>query len=166
MVARTGREAVAAHAGQSFDVILMDVQMPEMNGFEATAAIRLAEQDSPEYALVDLRLPGRSGLEIVRALRAIDLETKIVVLTGYGSIATALDAVRLGATNYISKPADVDDILTAFARGDATPSVPPAPNFTSRSIFSWPTISRSIRRLMLPISSRTSRVGLFGKMNG
>jgi two-component system, response regulator RegA len=107
-------------------------------------AIRLAEQDSPEYALVDLRLPGRSGLEIVRALRAIDPETKIVVLTGYGSIATALDAIRLGATNYISKPADVDDILTAFARGDGTPSVPPALNFTSPSLAraEWEHINR------------------------
>src|SRR5262245_32434829 len=81
-------------------------------GFEAHAAadydeaLALANTESPEYALVDLRLPGRSGLEIVRALRAIDSETKIVVLTGYGSIATAMDAVRLGATHYISKPAD------------------------------------------------------------
>lgn len=108
------------------------------------AAIALAEHDSPEYALVDLRLPGRSGLEIVRALRAIDPETKIVVLTGYGSIATALDAVRLGATNYISKPADVDDILTAFARGDEPPSVPPAPTFTSPSLAraEWEHINR------------------------
>ena len=60
----------------------------------------------------------------MRDLRAIDSETKIVVLTGYGSIATAMDAVRLGATNYISKPADVDDILLAFKRGDAEPTVP------------------------------------------
>jgi two-component system response regulator RegA len=107
-------------------------------------AIAIAEQDSPEYALVDLRLPGKSGLEIVRALRAIDPETKIVVLTGYGSIATALDAVRLGATNYISKPADVDDILTAFTRGDAPPSVPPTTNFTSPSLAraEWEHINR------------------------
>jgi len=108
------------------------------------AAVAIAERDSPEYALVDLRLPGRSGLEIVRRLRAIDPETKIVVLTGYGSIATALDAVRLGATNYISKPADVDDILTAFARGHAAPAVAPATTFTSPSLAraEWEHINR------------------------
>src|SRR5678816_2816847 len=103
-------------------------------GFEAHAAgdhdsaIELANKESPEYALVDLRLPGRSGLEIVRALRAIDPETKVVVLTGYGSIATAMDAVRLGATNYISKPADVDDILLAFRRSDSDAVVPADPD--------------------------------------
>jgi two-component system response regulator RegA len=93
-------------------------------GYEARTAssceeaIALAETDSPEYAVVDLRLPGRSGLEIVRALRAIDEGTKIVMLTGYGSIATAMEAVRLGALNYLSKPADADSILAAFNRGD------------------------------------------------
>jgi two-component system response regulator RegA len=93
-------------------------------GYEARTAasyeqaVALAESDSPEYAIVDLRLPGRSGLEIVKALKAIDSETKIVVLTGYGSIATAMEAVRLGAVNYLSKPADADGILQAFVRAD------------------------------------------------
>ncbi|HZO12331.1 MAG TPA: response regulator, partial [Polyangiaceae bacterium] len=71
------------------------------NAEEATKA---AEQDSPEMAVVDLRMPGSSGLELVRALKSIDASTKIVVLTGYGSIATAIDAVRLGATYYLAKP--------------------------------------------------------------
>ena len=119
-------------------------------GFEAHAAgdydeaIALANAESPEFALVDLRLPGRSGLEIVRALRAIDSETKIVVLTGYGSIATAMDAVRLGATNYISKPADVDDILMAFTRGEGEPTVPADPDYTAPSLAraEWEHINR------------------------
>jgi two-component system response regulator RegA len=107
-------------------------------------AVRVAERESPEYALVDLRLPGRSGIEIVRALKAIDAETRVVVLTGYGSIATAMDAVRLGAANYISKPADVDDILTAFVRGDAPPAVGPDATFTSPSLAraEWEHINR------------------------
>ena len=79
----------------------------------------LAEREMPEFAVVDLRLGGQSGLDVVRALHAIDAETKIVVLTGYGSIATAMEAVRLGATGYLSKPADADDILSAFTRGEA-----------------------------------------------
>lgn len=78
-----------------------------------------ARSDSPELALVDLRLPGASGLEVVRALVEIDPATNVVVLTGYGSIATALEAVRLGATHYLTKPVDVDEILAAFARKDA-----------------------------------------------
>ncbi len=78
----------------------------------------LARQDSPELAVVDLRMPGGSGLELVRDLKEIDPATKIVMLTGYGSIATAVDAVKLGATNYLPKPADADDILLAFQRGE------------------------------------------------
>ncbi|MFO0684175.1 MAG: response regulator transcription factor [Sandaracinus sp.] len=87
-------------------------------------ALALANAESPELALVDLRMPGGSGLELVRDLLAIDRSTNVVVLTGYGSIATALEAVRLGATHYLSKPADVDEILAAFARKDADPAEP------------------------------------------
>jgi two-component system response regulator RegA len=78
------------------------------------AAIAAATADSPELAVVDLRMPGSSGLDVVRELKAIDPATSIVVLTGYGSIATALQAVRLGATHYLTKPADADEILAAF----------------------------------------------------
>ncbi|MFW2387191.1 MAG: response regulator transcription factor [Polyangiales bacterium] len=97
----------------------------EERGYEAQpagdyeGAVAIAEQESTEYALVDLRMPGKSGLELVRELHRIDPATKIVVLTGYGSIATALEAVRLGATHYLTKPADVDEVLSAFDRGDA-----------------------------------------------
>ena len=63
-------------------------------------------------------MPGRSGLELVRDLKAHDPTTRIVVLTGYGSIATAMDAVRLGASHYLPKPADADDILAAFSRDE------------------------------------------------
>jgi two-component system response regulator RegA len=87
---------------------------------DPAAAVRLAETESPELALLDLRMPGGSGLELVRDLVRIDPQTNVVVLTGYGSIATALEAVRLGATHYLSKPADVDEILAAFARKHAS----------------------------------------------
>src|SRR5690348_17016317 len=72
-------------------------------GFEARTAdgydegMRAAREDAPEFAVVDLRMGGRSGLELVRDLKALDAETKIVMLTGYGSIATAIDAMKLGA---------------------------------------------------------------------
>ena len=91
---------------------------------DAASAIELARAESPELAVVDLRMPGGSGLDVVRELKAIDPTTNIVVLTGYGSIATALEAVHLGATHYLTKPADVDDILAAFARAHRQPGVP------------------------------------------
>jgi len=87
-------------------------------------AMALAQADSPEMAVVDLRMPGRSGLELIRDLKGLDAETKIVVLTGYGSIATTIDAMKLGAVYYLPKPADADDIVAAFARGDAPPLDP------------------------------------------
>lgn len=88
---------------------------------EGDAAIALAGADSPEYAVVDLRMPGKSGLEVVRELKALDASTKVFVLTGYGSIATAVEAMRLGAAGYVQKPADVDDLVSAFARSELPP---------------------------------------------
>lgn len=96
----------------------------EQRGYEAQqadgydSAIAIAQRESTEYAVVDLRMPGKSGLEVVRELHRIDPATKIVVLTGYGSIATALEAVRLGATHYLTKPADVDEVIASFDRGE------------------------------------------------
>ena len=87
---------------------------------DAAAAIAAPERDSPEMAVVDLRLPDASGLDVVRRLKAIDPATAIVVLTGYGSIATALESVRLGAAHYLTKPTDADRILAAFQHGLAS----------------------------------------------
>ncbi len=81
---------------------------------DAAEAVTLAEADSPELAVLDLRMPGDSGLDLLRRLMAIDPTTRVLMLTGYGSIATALEAVRLGAVHYLTKPADVDEILAAF----------------------------------------------------
>lgn len=89
-------------------------------------AITLAEEESPECALVDLRLGGQSGLEVVRRLHEIDPATRIVVLTGYGSIATALDALRSGAVHYLTKPAELDEIIAAFDHdGSPAKELPP-----------------------------------------
>jgi two-component system response regulator RegA len=98
-------------------------------------ARELAAQDPPELAVVDLRMPGRSGLELIRELKAIDPETKIVVLTAYGSIATTIDAMKLGAVYYLQKPADADDVLAAFQRSEA-----PTPGVTLE--FSAPSLER------------------------
>lgn len=80
-------------------------------------AMALAREESPEFAIVDLRMPGKQGgLELVKSLKEIDEATRILVLTGYGSISTAVDAIRLGAINFVPKPADADDLLAAFER--------------------------------------------------
>ncbi len=89
---------------------------------EAAAA---ATEESPELALVDLKLEQDNGLDVVKDLHAIDPTTRIVVLTGYGSIATALESVRLGAANYLTKPVDADQVLAAFEGRMVQPDVPP-----------------------------------------
>ena len=89
-------------------------------GFEAVgvadhaSALISARRESPELALVDLRLPGETGLAVIRDLKALDSATVIVVLTGYGSIATAVESMKLGAASYLTKPADADQIMAAF----------------------------------------------------
>ena len=126
-------------------------------------AVSLAGDDSPELAVVDLKMTGKSGLELVRALREIDPATKIVVLTGYGSIATAIDAVRLGATYYLSKPADADDIVRAFARGEAPPLDAPAEGeFRAPSLAraEWEHINRVLSDSGGNISEAARRLGI------
>jgi len=120
-------------------------------------ALAHARRDSPEFAVVDLRMPGPTGLELVRELRALDPATKIVVLTGYGSIATAVEAMRLGATNYLPKPADADDILAAFGgpSGTAIPTDPPSLARTE-----WEHINRVLSDCGGNVSEAARRLGL------
>lgn len=80
----------------------------------AAQALAAAREHAPGLAIVDLRLAGENGLDVVRALRPLDLTMFIIMLTGWGSIATALDAVRGGADHYMSKPVDADQIIAAF----------------------------------------------------
>ena len=82
-------------------------------------ALQAAQVEMPDLAVIDLRMPGPNGLELVRDLKRMSPHMRVLVLTGFGSIATAIEAVRLGATNYLPKPADADDILAAFQRGES-----------------------------------------------
>jgi len=88
-------------------------------------ALKCAETCSPEYAIIDLKLPGTSGLVLVEKLRAMDPGTRIVMLTGYASITTAVAAIKLGAMHYLAKPVDADEIMTAFecTEGDAATQI-------------------------------------------
>jgi two-component system response regulator RegA len=80
------------------------------------AALSAAQELSPDLAIIDLRLSDASGLEIVPALRSLDETTCIIMLTGYGSIATALTATKLGADHFLNKPADADQILSVYEK--------------------------------------------------
>ncbi len=96
---------------------------------DAQSALRIADDDSPEYALVDLKLPDQSGLKIVSRLVANDPHTRVVVLTGNATVQTAVEAIKLGAIYYLTKPADADQIVAAFHRdrGDDSVSISVAP---------------------------------------
>lgn len=115
-----------------------------------------------QLAVLDLRMPGKSGLELLRKLLSIRPETRILMLSGFGSIPASIDAVRAGAVNFLSKPADADDILSAFIRGDE-PSVPdgatafPAPSLARNE---WEHIHRVLADCGGNISEAARRLGI------
>lgn len=119
----------------------------EKRGFEVEIAGTVAEGKAivdsrpPAYAVLDLRLEDGNGLEVVEQLRAARPEARIVVLTGYGAIATAVAAVKVGATDYLSKPADAGDVTNALLA--TTEDMPPPPeNPMSADRVRWEHIQR------------------------
>ena len=119
----------------------------DKRGFEVEAAssvaagIAIATARPTAYAVVDLRLEDGHGLDVVETLREKRPDARIVVLTGYGAIATAVAAVKIGATDYLSKPADANDITNALlAKGDELP--PPPDNPMSADRVRWEHIQR------------------------
>jgi two-component system response regulator RegA len=110
----------------------------EQRGFEPTLvgsvseALSAVRAGAPAYAVLDMRLEDGSGLKVVEAVRDARPDAKIIMLTGYGNIATAVQAVKAGAVDYLSKPADADDVVRALlARGDA-PAPPENPMSADR----------------------------------
>ncbi|KEA64395.1 Dna binding response regulator PrrA (RegA) [Marinobacterium lacunae] len=87
-------------------------------------ALTCAQEQPPALASVDLKMEGPSGLELIEALKAINPDVRILILTGYASIATAVDAIKLGAVNYLPKPADTDQILEALQQVSANAEQP------------------------------------------
>ena len=105
------------------------------------AAVAQAREGWASHAVVDLRLRDGSGLEVVRALRAARSDVVVVVLTGYGSIATALEAVRLGARHYLTKPSGVDALAAALG-GQASEPAPAVAEAQSLARVEWEHINR------------------------
>lgn len=127
-------------------------------------AIAAAQGESPEYAVVDLKMPGRSGLELARDLLAIDATTRVVILTGYASVATTAWAMQLGVAWYLPKPADADDILAALARtapgGPGLGEPPPEPAAPSLERAKWEHIQRVLLDCDGSVSEAARRLGL------
>jgi two-component system response regulator RegA len=129
----------------------------------AEEALRLAEAESPEYAVVDLKMPGRGGLQLLAELKALDPSTEVVVLTGYGSIATALEAVRRGALDYVAKPVDADELLATFARAAGAPATLPEPATPTLARAEWEHIQRVLADCEGNVSEAARRLGLHRK---
>jgi two-component system response regulator RegA len=119
----------------------------------------------PDRAVLDLRMPGSSGLELVTDLLAINADMEIVILTGYGSIATALDATRRGAMDYLAKPADADQILAAFQKvgrkkSDPKPAAPDQATTPSLARVEWEHIQRILTDCDGNISQAARALGI------
>ncbi|MFT3859097.1 MAG: response regulator transcription factor [Aquabacterium sp.] len=139
----------------------------ERRGYEALRASSLAEVQvllqthRPGYAVVDLKLAGGdSGLACVQQLHAQDPAMVIVVLTGYASIATAVEAIKLGARHYLAKPANTDDIEAAFSRVEGDSDVELTERTTSIKTLEWERIHETLAETGFNISETARRLGM------
>ncbi len=137
----------------------------ERRGFEVsvaatlTEALAAADRSPPAFAIVDLRLEDGYGLDIVPALRERRADMRIIVLTGYGNIASAISAIKIGAVDYLAKPADVDDIVaTLLATG--TPKPPPPSDPMSADRVRWEHIQRVYELCDRNLSETARRLNL------
>jgi two-component system response regulator RegA len=135
-------------------------------GFEVHAAgdvetgLEIAARIEPRYALVDLNLPGPSGLVLVDRLVRLCGGIRIVVLTGYASIATAVEAVKLGATHYLTKPVETDEVMAAFRRGEGDASIEPPAQPMSVGRLEWEHIQKVLLECEGNVSRTAQRLGM------
>ena len=121
---------------------------------------KLLETFSPQYAVVDLKLVSGSGLECVKVLHEHDPLMKIVVLTGFASIATAVEAIKLGACHYLAKPSNTDDIEAAFQRSDGDASMELSSRPTTIKNLEWEHIHEALVYSDFNISETARRLGM------
>ncbi len=132
--------------------------LPETAGSVA-AGRAIATARPPAYAVIDLRLEDGNGLDVVEILRERRPDSRIVVLTGYGAIATAVAAVKIGASDYLSKPADANDITNALlSKGDALPMPPENPMSADR--VRWEHIQRVYEMCERNVSETARRLSM------
>ncbi len=138
----------------------------ERRGYDVVVAPTLEqaagplETQSPGYAVVDLKLAGASGLACLEALHAHDPAMLIVVLTGFASIATAVEAIKLGACHYLAKPSNTDDIEAAFGKAAGDAGVPLSERATSIKTLEWERIHEVLADTQFNISEAARRLGL------
>ncbi|WP_114965781.1 ActR/PrrA/RegA family redox response regulator transcription factor [Alkalilacustris brevis] len=161
-------------AGADRTLLLVDDDEPflrrlaramEKRGFEPVTADTVAEGRDiaqarpPAYAVIDLRLGDGNGLDVVETLRESRPDCRIVVLTGYGAIATAVAAVKMGAVDYLAKPADANDITSALlSQGEALP--PPPENPMSADRVRWEHIQRVYEQCDRNVSETARRLNM------
>ena len=122
---------------------------------------QLLTQHNPQYAVMDLKLAGNaSGLNCVQMLHQHNPEALIVVLTGYASIATAVEAVKLGACHYLAKPSNTDDIEAAFGRVEGRTDVEVSNQTTSIKTLEWEHIHETLAESGFNISEAARRLGM------
>jgi two-component system response regulator RegA len=165
---------IRAEIGDDNSLLILDDDAPfrqrlaramEKRGFTPVLAESVAEglaavrSNPPAYAVVDLRLEDGNGLDVVEALREVRPDAKAVVLTGYGAIATAVAAVKIGATDYLSKPADADDVEKALlSLGNDKP--PPPENPMSADRVRWEHIQRVFELCDRNVSETARRLNM------
>ena len=137
----------------------------EKRGFTVSHALnisdgkKLVKLDPPAFAVVDLKLNDGNGLEVVEQIRKVRPDSKIIVLTGYGAIATAVAAVKIGATDYLAKPADANDITNALlANSGERP--PPPDNPMSADRVRWEHIQRVFELCNRNVSETARRLNM------
>ncbi len=123
-------------------------------------ALRAARTQRPDFAVVDLRMPGLSGLALIGPLHELAPEARIVVLTGYGSITSAVEALRAGAHDYLSKPVDADQIIAALTGEAARPAAADAPPTPTLARAEWEHIQRILTDCHHNISEAARRLGI------
>lgn len=118
------------------------------------------DRSVPAFAVVDLQMPGESGLALIPELHGLDPAMRIVVLTGYASIATAVEAIKLGATHYLTKPADADEVAAAFQRDAGEARTPVAETPLSVQRLQWEHIQKVLNECDGNISEAARRLGM------
>jgi two-component system response regulator RegA len=137
----------------------------ESRGFAVTTAETVAdglshlETASPAFAVVDMRLEDGNGLDVVSALKKRRPDARAIILTGYGNIATAVNAVKLGAVDYLSKPADADDVVAALLALDGRKADPPE-NPMSADRVRWEHIQRIYELCQRNVSETARRLNM------
>jgi two-component system response regulator RegA len=133
-------------------------QVQVAHGQEEVA--ELIKTAHPDFAVVDLKLGNGSGLPCIRMLHDADPATRIVVLTGYASIATAVEAIKLGASHYLPKPCNTDDIEAAFGRVEGDSGAPIGSRSTSIKTLEWERINETLAANNFNISETARQLGM------